>query len=136
MYWHQKVGRGGYFLLRCTKNVGGRGNPFSAIGANAFRTTNSQSRSAMRGAEFHGNTRREGQPSYPVYPTISCDTVNYQNLAYFCTEGPQHYMLINNSKMMVINQMWYQMIPSDESNDFLIENIFPKIIFIPIFLKF
>ena len=55
-------------MLRCTKNVGGRGNPFSAIGANAFRTTNSQSRSAMRGAEFHGNTRRDGQPAYPVKP--------------------------------------------------------------------
>ena len=47
--------------------TGGRGNPFSAIGANAFRTTNSQSQSAMRGAEFHGNTRRDDQPAYPVY---------------------------------------------------------------------
>ena len=72
MYWPQKVGRGVYFLLRCTKNMGGRGNPFSAIGANAFRTTNSQSRSAMRGAEFHGNSRRDGQPAYRVYTAAAC----------------------------------------------------------------
>ena len=67
MYGPQKFSRGYIFLLRSTENAGGRGNPFSAIGANTFRTTNSRSRSAMRGAEFHGNTRREGQPSYPVY---------------------------------------------------------------------
>ena len=46
---------------------GAGGTPFSAIGANAFRTTNCRSRSAMRGDEFHGNTRRDGQPAYPVY---------------------------------------------------------------------
>ena len=55
-------------MLRSAEITGGRGNPFSAIGANVFRTTNCQSRSAMRAAEFHGNTRRDGQPAYLVYP--------------------------------------------------------------------
>ena len=54
-------------MLRRAEITGGRGNPFSAIGANAFRTTNCRSRSAMRGVEFHSNTRRDGQPAYPVY---------------------------------------------------------------------
>ena len=54
-------------MLRSAEITGGRGNPFSAIGANAFRTTNCRSRSAMRVAEFPGNTRRDGQPAYPVY---------------------------------------------------------------------
>ena len=31
-----------YFLLRCTKDLGGPGNPLSPIGANAFCTTNFQ----------------------------------------------------------------------------------------------
>ena len=66
VYWPQRFSRGYHFFLRSTEyqvpsteNAGGRGNPFSAIGANAFRTT-------MRGAEFHSNTRRDGQPAYPV----------------------------------------------------------------------
>ena len=37
--------------------------------------------------------------------------------------------------MMVIDQMWYQMIRNDESNNFLIESFVPKIIFMPIFWK-
>ena len=54
------VSRGDTFLLRSTENLGGRGNPFSPIDVKAFHTTNFRSRSAMHGAEFHGNTRREG----------------------------------------------------------------------------
>ena len=54
-------------MLSSAEITGGRGNPFSAIGANAFRTTNCPSQSAMRGAEFHGNTGRDGQPAYPVW---------------------------------------------------------------------
>ena len=34
-------------------------NPYFAIGANAFCATNFRSRSAMRGAEIHGNMRRD-----------------------------------------------------------------------------
>ena len=48
------------FLFRSTEKSGGRGKPLFAIGANAFRTTNFRSRSAMRGAEFHGNSGRDG----------------------------------------------------------------------------
>ena len=65
VYWPQKGGRGDYFLLRCTKNVGGQGNPLSAIGANAFCTTNFQYWFAMRGGEFHGYTRCDGQTRIP-----------------------------------------------------------------------
>ena len=70
------------------------------------------------------------------YITISYDTVNYQNLTIFSSESPQHYMLMNNTKIVVINQLWYQMIRNDESNNFIIENYFPKIIFIPQFVQF
>ena len=49
------------------------------IGANAFRTTNSLSQSAMRGVEFHGNTRRDGQPAYPVYIGMFCAKGVVQN---------------------------------------------------------
>ena len=55
--------RGHHIFIRSTKNSGGRGNPFSPIDVNTFCTTNFRSRSAMRGAEFHGNTRRDGQPA-------------------------------------------------------------------------
>ena len=60
-------------MLRSTKITGGRGNPFSAIGANAFSTTNTQSRSAMRG------TRRDGQPAYPVISYISWYIQNFES---------------------------------------------------------
>ena len=46
-----------YFLLRIPDNKGRGGNPSAAIDVNAFRTTNFRSQSAMRGAEFHGNSR-------------------------------------------------------------------------------
>ena len=42
---------------------------------------------------------------------------------------------MNNTKIVVINQMWYQMIGNDESNNFLIEKYFPKIISIPYFVR-
>ena len=47
--------------------MGERGNPFSAIRDNAFHTINFWSASAMRGAEFHGNTHHTAQPAYSVY---------------------------------------------------------------------
>ena len=59
MFSSQKYRRGNHVFLRSTENSGGRDNPFSTIGINAFRTTNFRSSSAMRGAEFHGNTGRE-----------------------------------------------------------------------------
>ena len=55
----QKYSRGDNFLIRSTENSGEQGNPFSAIGINANPVTNFRSGSAMRGAEFHGNTRRD-----------------------------------------------------------------------------
>ena len=45
-------------------------------------------------------------------------------------------MLMNNTKIVVINQMWHQRIQNDESNNLLIEKYFPKIIFIPYFVHF
>ena len=56
MYGPQKVDTGDDFLLRLTKNTGGQRNPFSTIGFNGESTTNLRSSSAMRGAEFHGNS--------------------------------------------------------------------------------
>ena len=56
----KKIVGGDNLLLRSTEKSGGRGNPFSAIGVNAYRTTNFRSRFAMRGAEIHGNMRRDG----------------------------------------------------------------------------
>ena len=67
MYWPQKFSRGSHFWLRSTENAGGWGNPFFAIGFNAKSATNFRSSSAMRGAEFHGNTRRDGPTAYAVY---------------------------------------------------------------------
>ena len=55
----RSVGVDTFWLGRIEKS-GGRNNPFSAIGLNAFRTTNFQSSSAMRAAELHWNTRRDG----------------------------------------------------------------------------
>ena len=59
MFWSQKVCRGDNILIRFPENTGGPGNPSAPIQVNAFRTTNFRSSSAMRGAEFHGNTRRD-----------------------------------------------------------------------------
>ena len=36
MFWSQKYSRGHHFSIRSTKNLRGRGNPFSTIGINAF----------------------------------------------------------------------------------------------------
>ena len=63
MYCPQNVN---YILLRIPENKGGPGNPSVPIDVNAFRTTNFRCCSAMRGAEFHGNTGRDGQPAYAV----------------------------------------------------------------------
>ena len=52
-------------------------------------------------------------------------------LAVFSSEGPYHYIVMNNTNIIVIDQMWYQMIGNDESNNFVIENLSPKLIFIP-----
>ena len=60
MFWSQKGGRGDFILLRFTENTGGPRNHSPPIEVNAFRTTNFRSRFAMRGAEIHGNTRRDG----------------------------------------------------------------------------
>ena len=45
-------------------------------------------------------------------------------------------MLMDNAIIMVIDQMWYQRIWNDESNNVLIEKEIQKIIFISIFGKF
>ena len=60
MFWSQNVCRGGNILLKCTEKTGGPGNVTAAIPINAFRTTNFRSRSAMRGADFHGYSGRDG----------------------------------------------------------------------------
>ena len=65
MFWSQKYSRGHHFFIRSLENSGGRGNPLFATGANAFRTTNFRSRFAMRGAEIHGNTRRDSATRIP-----------------------------------------------------------------------
>ena len=69
MFWSQKYGRGDDFWLRIPDDKGGPGNPSAPIDVNAFRTTNFRSRSAVRGAEFHGNTRRD---STTRIPSIQC----------------------------------------------------------------
>ena len=72
-------------------------------------------------------------------PTVSYDTVGplyYQHFAIFFIQGSKHYMLMNNTKIVIINQMWYQMIRNDERNNFLIEKYFPKMILIPYFVHF
>ena len=60
MFWSPKHSRVHHIFIRSTENSGGRGNPFSPIDVNTFRTTNFRSQSAMRGAEFHGNSPRDG----------------------------------------------------------------------------
>ena len=59
MFWSQKVSKDDHFLLRIPEDKGGPGNPYAPIGFNGKSATNFRSRSAMRGAEFHGNTRRD-----------------------------------------------------------------------------
>ena len=81
MYGPQNVIIGSYFMLRITDHKEGQRNPSAPIDVNAFRTTNFRSRSAMRGAEFHGNTRRDsttrilsiyaGDALYDIYITVS-----------------------------------------------------------------
>ena len=46
-------------MLSLPNYKGGLENPSAPIGFNAFCATNFWSRLAMRGAEFHWNTRRE-----------------------------------------------------------------------------
>ena len=52
-------------MLRNTDHKEGPRNPSAPIGFNAFRTTNFRSSSAMRGAEFHGNSRCDGLTRIP-----------------------------------------------------------------------
>ena len=47
-------------MLRFTGDTGGPGKCCAPIDVNAFRTTNFRSQFAMRGAEIHGNTHRDG----------------------------------------------------------------------------
>ena len=65
MYGPQKVSVGNYYLLRIPDDEGGPGNPSAPIDVNAFRTTNFRSRFAMRGAEFHRNTRHDSTTRIP-----------------------------------------------------------------------
>ena len=60
MFWPQDVRIGSYFMLRIPDHKGGPGNPSAPIGFNGKSATNFRSRSAMRGAEFHGNSGRDG----------------------------------------------------------------------------
>ena len=65
MYCPQNVKNGNYILLGIPENKGGPGNPSIPIDVNAFRTTNFQSRFALRGAEFHGNNHRDSTTRIP-----------------------------------------------------------------------
>ena len=65
MLWSQKVCRGNTNMLRFTENKGGPGNSSAPIVVNAFHTTNFRSRFAMRCAENHGNTCRDGPTHIP-----------------------------------------------------------------------
>ena len=60
MYWPQNVSRDYNLLIRSIIHEGGPGNPFAPIGFNGKSATNFRSSSAMRGAEFHGNSGRDG----------------------------------------------------------------------------
>ena len=60
------------------------------------------------------------------YVTISYNTVNSQNLAIFSSKDPNHYTLIKNTNIMIIDQMRYQMICNDERNNFSIQHFFSK----------
>ena len=55
----QTMCRGDNILRRFIENTGGPRNASAPIHVNAFCTTNFWSSSAMRAAEFHGNTRRD-----------------------------------------------------------------------------
>ena len=60
MFWPQKASRVILFGSDKPKIRENRETPLFAIDVNAFRTTNFRSRSAMRGAEFHGNKHCDG----------------------------------------------------------------------------
>ena len=77
MFRSQKYGRGDAFWLRIPDDKGGPGNPSAPIDVNAFRTTNFRSRSAMRGAEFHGNTRRDSTTRIPSIDPKDLGTIQY-----------------------------------------------------------
>ena len=59
LYDPQNIITSSYFLRGFPNHQGGPGNPSAPIGFNGKSITNIRSRSAMRGAEFHGNTRRD-----------------------------------------------------------------------------
>ena len=76
MYCPQNVKNSNYILLRIPENKGGPGNPSTPIDVNAFRTTNFQSRFALRGAEFHGNNHRDSTTRIPsIAGTSTCVSV-------------------------------------------------------------
>ena len=58
------------------------------------------------------------------------------NLANFSSKYSYHQMLLNDQKIMIFDRMWYQIVENDKSNNFVIEKVRPKIIFITIFMKF
>ena len=76
VFWSKKVCRGDNILLRFPENEGGPGNPSTPIHISAFHTTNFQSSSAMRGAEFHGNTHCDGPTRTRSIVAISCRHLN------------------------------------------------------------
>ena len=67
MYRPQKVDKGDNFLLRCTENLGDWGNPLSAIGTNAFRTTNQVTDLPCAMPNFTGIPAVTAKPASPVY---------------------------------------------------------------------
>ena len=69
MFLPQNVCMGSYLMLRIADQKRGSRNPSAPIGVNAFRTTNIRSQSAMRGADFHGNTCRDGPTRIPSIRT-------------------------------------------------------------------
>ena len=44
----------------------------------------------------------------------------YVKFTFFGSEGPRHYLLVNNTKIVLINQVAYQIILNDESNNFFL----------------
>ena len=65
-FWSQKASRGDNSLLRSTKHMRERWNPFSVISINVKSVTNFQSSSVMCGTTFHGNSHCSGQPTSSV----------------------------------------------------------------------
>ena len=58
-FWPQNISIRGYFLLRILDDKGGPGNSSTPIDVSSYPTTNFRSQSAMRSAEFHGNTPQD-----------------------------------------------------------------------------